>query len=150
MRKSVGKQKIAALNIALLMTYSDLVVAADNTAISPTTGLLQIFLGLVAVLVLMTFAAWFFKRIGPAVTGNKVPVTVIGGVNVGHRERIMVVEVADQWIVVGVTAQQITTLSTMPKQAQLEASGTSNATANPFASWLARTMEKRSADKAAE
>lgn len=162
MRRSPGKQSITALNlimslslsvsisIALLLTSSSLAVAADNAAISPTTGLLQIFLGLVAVLALMAFAAWFFKRLGPVTTANKVPVTVVGGVNVGNRERIMVVEVADQWIVVGVTAQQITTLSTMPKQAQAEISASGNTATNPFSSWLARTMDKRSADKAAE
>ncbi|MFZ6846370.1 flagellar biosynthetic protein FliO [Undibacterium sp. RuTC16W] len=162
MRRPTGKQNITALSvimnvglsvnvsIALLLTSSSLAVAADNTAISPTTGLLQIFLGLVAVLALMAFAACFFKRLGPVTTANKVPVTIVGGVNVGNRERIMVVEVADQWIVVGVTAQQITTLSTMPKQAQTEISAAANAATNPFAGWLARTMDKRSADKAAE
>lgn len=136
--------------IGLLSTSNQAWAAAETKAISPTTGFLQILLGLAAVIVLMLFAAWLFKRIGPAVTGNKIPVNIIGGVNVGNRERIMVVEVADQWIVVGVTAQQITTLSTMPKQEQLVAEQLakqmSTQAANPFSAWLAKTIEKRNND----
>ncbi len=116
----------------------------EAAAISPTTGLLQIFLGLIAVLTLMGVAAWFFKKIGPINTGNKIPVKIVGGVSVGNRERIMVVEVADQWIVVGVTANQINTLSTMPKQEKLVEETISSAPENQFSTWLKRTMAKRS------
>lgn len=118
--------------------------AAETAAISPATGLLQIFLGLIAVLTLMGVAAWFFKKIGPVNTGNKIPVKIVGGVSVGNRERIMVVEVADQWIVVGVTANQINTLSTMQKQEKLIEESTSTAPENQFSTWLKRTMAKRS------
>jgi flagellar protein FliO/FliZ len=118
--------------------------AAEATAISPVAGLFQILLGLAAVLTLMAVAAWLFKKIGPVNTGNQLPVKVIGGVSVGNRERIMVVEVADQWIVVGITAQQINTLSTMPKQEKLVETSSTLLKENQFSSWLKRTMDKRS------
>lgn len=128
---------------AVLVLTSSAASAAEQTAISPTAGLLQIFLGLVAVLALMAVAAWSFKKIGPATTGNKVPVKVVGGVNVGNRERIVVVEVADQWIVVGITASQINTLSTMPKQTNLVEQQDDAQPVNQFSTWLKRTMDKR-------
>ena len=118
--------------------------AAEATAISPVAGLFQILLGLAAVLTLMAVAAWLFKKIGPVNTGNQLPVKIIGGVSVGNRERIMVVEVADQWIVVGITAQQINTLSTMPKQEKLVETSSTLLKENQFSSWLKRTMDKRS------
>ncbi len=119
------------------------VSAAETAGTSPSAGLLQIFLGLVAVLSLMGFAAWFFKKLGPVTSGNKVAVKIVGGVNVGNRERIMVVEVADQWIVVGITATQINTLSTMPKQ-DIPATGTpSDMPEKQFSTWLKRTLDKR-------
>lgn len=130
--------------LLLLVLPASFATGAEAAAISPTTGLLQIFLGLVAVLTLMAVAAWFFKKLGPVNTGNKLPVKIIGGVSVGNRERIMVVEVADQWIVVGVTSNQINTLSTMPKQEKLVEESTYNAQENQFSSWLKRTMDKRS------
>lgn len=128
----------------LLLFLPATTVAAETTAISPTTGLLQIFLGLIAVLTLMGVAAWFFKKIGPVNSGNKIAVKIVGGVSVGNRERIMVVEVADQWIVVGVTASQINTLSTMPKQEKLVEETISTTPENQFSTWLKRTMAKRS------
>ncbi|MES2104181.1 MAG: flagellar biosynthetic protein FliO [Pseudomonadota bacterium] len=128
---------------AALLVTANPVFSAEQTAISPTAGLLQIFLGLVAVLALMAFAAWAFKRIGPVTSGNKVAVKIVGGVNVGNRERIMVVEVADQWIVVGITASQINTLSTMPKQANLVEQQDDAQPVNQFSTWLKRTMDKR-------
>jgi flagellar protein FliO/FliZ len=119
--------------------------AAETAAVSPTTGLLQIFLGLIAVLALMLVAAWFLKKIGPVTSGNKVAVKVVGGVNLGNRERIMVVEVANQWIVVGVTAHQISTLSTLQKQEQEQIITQEPVigSENQFSTWLKRTLEKR-------
>ncbi len=128
----------------LLLALPATTASAETAAISPATGLLQIFLGLIAVLTLMGVAAWFFKKIGPVNTGNKIPVKIVGGVSVGNRERIMVVEVADQWIVVGVTASQINTLSTMPRQEKLVEEQQSTTAENHFSTWLKRTMAKRS------
>ncbi len=128
----------------LLLALPATTASAETAAISPATGLLQIFLGLIAVLTLMGVAAWFFKKIGPVNTGNKIPVKIVGGVSVGNRERIMVVEVADQWIVVGVTANQINTLSTMPRQEKLVEEQQSSTPENQFSTWLKRTMAKRS------
>ncbi|CAN5795598.1 N/A [soil metagenome] len=119
------------------------VSAAEVAGTSPSTGLLQIFLGLIAVLSLMGFAAWFFKKLGPVTSGNKVAVKIVGGVNVGNRERIMIVEVADQWIVVGITATQINTLSTMAKQDIPATESTPGIPENQFSTWLKRTLDKR-------
>lgn len=127
----------------LLFAVPATTAAAETAAISPTTGLLQILLGLIAVLTLMGVAAWLFKKMGPINTSNKISVKVVGGVSVGNRERIMVVEVADQWIVVGVTANQINTLSTMPKQDKLVEETQSTAIENQFSAWLKRTIAKR-------
>ena len=132
------------LRYFLLLAMPATAVAADTPAISPTTGLLQILFGLIAVLSLMGVAAWLFKKMGPVNTGNKIPVKIVGGVSVGNRERVIVIEIADQWIVVGVTANQINTLSTMPKQEKIVDELQSGATEHPFSIWLKRTIVKRS------
>jgi len=125
--------------------------SALANSVSPTTGLLQIFLALIVVIALMLFIAWLFKRIGPINSMNKVPMKVVGGLSLGNRERIMVVEVGDQWLVLGITAQQISNLSSMPKQALPTASTDDNKLSNDqekgpenqFAYWLKKTLEKR-------
>lgn len=105
-------------------------------------SLLQVLFGLVVVLALMAGAAWTLKRMGVAgMAGNSVA-RVVGGVSVGNRERVVVVEVADQWIVVGIAPGRVSALSTMPRQ-QIAAAQTTTPDAANFASWLKRTIDKR-------
>jgi flagellar protein FliO/FliZ len=113
---------------------------------APASSLFQLLFGLVAVLGLMGGAAWLLKRFGVARSIAGAPVKVVGGISVGGRERILVVEVADQWIVVGVAPGRVNTLSTMPRQeAQVSVSGTPDP-AN-FSSWLKQTIEKRNGNR---
>lgn len=128
-----------------LLTLSTVVAAAEGQAAPAATstgGMFQVFFGLLVVLGLMAAAAWGLKRFGVAKTSSVTNVKIVGGVNLGSRERILVIEVADQWIVVGVTPGQINTLSTMPKQESATASETLPATKN-FSTWLKQTIEKR-------
>jgi flagellar protein FliO/FliZ len=113
-------------------------------------GMLQFAFGLAMVLGLIVAAGWFAKRfkIGPTASGL---VKVIAGAAVGQRERVVVVEVGDTWMVLGVAAGRVNALHTMPR-------GTVSAVAVPasapapthpmalpagFAGWLKQTMEKR-------
>lgn len=139
-----AKQRYTKLWLLPTLFVSNLVYAqSPGATISTSTGLLQIFLALAFVIAIMLLFAWLVKRVGPIANGHKLPVKVIGGISLGNRERVMVVEVADQWLVLGVTAQQINTLSSMPKQALPEAEGGAATLNAPFADWLKKTMDKR-------
>lgn len=121
--------------------------AAETTAgsaVASPGSLLQVLFGLVVVLALMAAAAWALKRMGVAGTGTGNVARIVGGVSVGNRERLVVVEVADQWIVVGVAPGRVSTLSTMPRQ-ELPHTPPATADAPNFASWLKQTMDKRNA-----
>src|SRR5450830_399046 len=101
--------------IAFLPTVLAGPVHATNTAqpaavaSSATGSVFTMLLGLVAVLALMVSLGWLFKG-----AGSNAVAKIIGGVSVGTRERVLVVEVADQWIVVGVAPGRVNTLATMP------------------------------------
>ena len=104
---------------------------------------MQVVFGLVVVLALLAGTAWLLKRLGGMrATGGSVA-RVVGGVNVGTRERVIVVEVADQWIVVGVAPGQVNALTTMPKQ-ETATVATDMPVAPNFAVWLKKTIDKRS------
>jgi flagellar protein FliO/FliZ len=109
--------------------------------------LLQVLLGLVIVLGLMAGAAWTLKRFGIAKANTGTTVKIVGGVSVGNRERILVVEVADQWIVVGVAPGRVNTLSTMPRQENTVAPEAAPEAKN-FSAWLKQTIEKRHGNQA--
>jgi|SRR5450830_11844 len=136
--------------IAFLPTVLAGTVHATNTAqpaavaSSATGSVFTMLLGLVAVLALMVSLAWLFKRTGLIKgAGSNAVAKIIGGVSVGTRERVLVVEVADQWIVVGVAPGRVNTLATMPRQEHEESSASASAPTANFAAWLKQTIDKR-------
>jgi flagellar protein FliO/FliZ len=118
---------------------------AADAAPSGAGGMMQVTLGLVVVLGLMAGAAWLLKRFGVQGPAGGNVVKIVGGVSVGNRERVMVVEVADQWIVVGVASGRVSALSTMPRQEI--ASNQAQAGAPNFAAWLKQTIDKRNGNQ---
>ena len=117
---------------------------AVTTAPSSAGSLVQVIFGLLIVLGLLAGAMWFLKRLGGGRFAPGSVVKIIGGVSVGNRERVMVVEVADQWIVIGVAPGQVNTLATLPRQ-EHATPGTAAAAPN-FSAWLKQTIEKRNAN----
>ncbi|MCA1322597.1 flagellar biosynthetic protein FliO [Herbaspirillum sp. alder98] len=119
--------------------------ASTASASLPSTGgsVVTMLLGLIAVLAVMAAVAWLLKRVGltRALSGTSAA-RVIGGVSVGTRERVMVIEVGDQWIVVGVAPGRVNALTTMPRQEHVAAQMTPPA-GPAFANWLKHTMDKR-------
>lgn len=114
---------------------------------APSAGsLLQTLLALVFVLGLLAALTWFVKRFNPRGVGSSANLRMVGSLSLGTRERIVVVEVGDQWIVVGASPGRINALATMPKQEGAEpqpaAAGTMPA---GFADWLKQTIDKRNA-----
>ena len=103
---------------------------------------MQVLLGLAVVLVLMAGAAWTLKRMGMTSAGGNSVARVIGGVSVGNRERVVVVEVGEQWIVVGVAPGRVNALSTMPRQETAPGAIETDNSKN-FAAWLKQTIDKR-------
>jgi flagellar protein FliO/FliZ len=129
---------------ALLLLCATATAHAGEQAGPASAGnLLQVLLGLVAVLGCMAGAAWMLRRFGLAKTASASAVKVVGGVSVGTRERVLVVEVADQWIVVGVAPGRVNALTTMPRQEGVALPEGTVPMAKNFSAWLKHTIEKR-------
>lgn len=109
-------------------------------------SILQVIVSLLLVLAAVVLVAWILKRINlpQHAAGNllKVQATVA----VGQRERIVLVEINDTWLVVGVAPGQVNTLHSMPKT-ELPAAqvSTANSTNGKFQAWMKQVMEKRNA-----
>ena len=115
--------------------------AASAPAVSAAGSLLQVFIGLVAVLLLIAATAWVAKRFGVARGGSSNLVQVIGSASVGTRERVVVVEVGESWLVVGVAPGSVNALATLPKGTL--PSPTASTLGAPFAARLQQLIEKR-------
>lgn len=79
-------------------------------------SIVQIIFSLLLVLAAIALVGWLLKRVNSTKLGGGNLLKVLGGVAVGQRERIVLVEVNDTWLVVGVGPGQIRTLHTLQKQ----------------------------------
>ncbi len=77
-------------------------------------GLLQMATGLVLVLLLIFGVAWFAKRFGRLQGVATDRLRLMGGVHLGNRERIILVQAEDVRLVVGVSPGCIRTLHVLP------------------------------------
>lgn len=120
---------------------------AAKPAVQPVSSagyLFQGILGLLIVLGLMWAAWWLVRRTGFNRAFSGVNMRVVGGLSVGNRERVMVVEIGDHWLILGVTPTQINTLATMPRQELPEGAG--EASTPSFAVWLKKVMDRRNGE----
>jgi flagellar protein FliO/FliZ len=119
--------------------------AAPATAAPAAPGsaasLMQVIFGLIVVLGLLAAALWALKRFGGMRMSAGAPLKIVGGVSVGNRERVLVLEIGEQWLVVGVAPGRVSMLTSMPRGQQPGAAGP--AQAPDFGAWLKKTIEKR-------
>src|SRR3989338_8442660 len=75
----------------------------------------QIIFSLLLVLAAIVLVAWMLKRMNMVQQGHGNLLKVLGAVPIGQRERIVLVEIKDTWLVVGVGPGQIRTLHSLQK-----------------------------------
>ena len=109
-----------------------------------TSGVFTSLLWFVAIIAMIPVALWLLKRTpmgGGAATGV---LRSVAALPLSASQRIVTVEVgqgdARRWLVLGVTAQSITTLHTMAPQADAPA-GASAAALPPFAQLLGKLRQ---------
>jgi flagellar protein FliO/FliZ len=73
-------------------------------------GVWEVALGLALVVAVILAAAWAMRRMVPGATGAGAALRVVGALPLGPRERLLLVEVGGRQLLLGVTAQQISTL----------------------------------------
>ncbi|MFN6960925.1 MAG: flagellar biosynthetic protein FliO [Rhodocyclaceae bacterium] len=131
------------LPFAPLCRAADAVPSAPTLAAAPDLGssALSMILGLLVVLALLVGALWLMKRLSQPHGAAAGLMRVIAGVAVGPRERVVILELGNSWLVLGVAPGQVNALAEIPRQelpsnAQLPAAG-------EFPAWLQRIVENR-------
>jgi flagellar protein FliO/FliZ len=95
--------------------------AAEPVRSFAAAGLVQAGLGLAVVIGLIFLLAWVVRRFGLQPSGNGQLLKVVSSVMVGQRERVVVVEIGDAWLVLGVASGQVRALHTMPAEIRPDA-----------------------------
>lgn len=124
--------------------FSWTVRAAETSAPGVSSGaFVQAMLALALIVALLVATAWLARKLSGGKGFGQGGMKVIGGVGLGPRERIVLVEVGDTWLVVGIVPGQIRTLHTLPKGTPLPVQDAAAGTERPFAQWLKQIGEKR-------
>ncbi|NOQ81658.1 MAG: flagellar biosynthetic protein FliO [Methylophaga sp.] len=138
--------KISALFVLFL--WSQISIAIEQTTVKTlttppvTTGvLLETLLGLILVLAIIVGLAWLLRRTGRFQMSSNGEMKIIASLALGPRERAILIQVGEQQIVIGVTAQQVQTLHVLDKNIETE-SRSKNTTG--FADKLQQVMQQRS------
>ncbi|MFA7269802.1 MAG: flagellar biosynthetic protein FliO [Sterolibacterium sp.] len=123
------------------------VLAFAQVATTPAetgSSLLQVILSLIVVVLLLVGSLYLLKRLSAPRGTAAGLLRVVAGAAVGTRERVVVVEVGDTWLVLGVAPGSVTSLHQLPRQPVSPV-----LSANPhgldFAGWLKQVMERRNA-----
>jgi len=108
-----------AAGLVFLLATHPTARSADSAAGSAVSlvSFLQVILALGVVLAAIAAFAWFLRRWMPGPAGAGGFLRVVGGVMVGPKERLVLVEVGETWLVVGVAANSVNVLHTMPRPA---------------------------------
>lgn len=118
---AVSRRQLSGALVGGALSIFGVVVQAAETAVSPelpkldiepmaTGNLLQMMLGLIAVLMLIVGLAWVMRRMG-GVTGTAAgSLRVLGGLSMGTRERIVLVQVGETQLLLGVAPGRVQTL----------------------------------------
>ena len=77
---------------------------------SGATQLLSVAMSLLLIIGLIFALAWLLRRFGQGAFLNQQAMKVVASMPLGTRERLLIVEVGGQQLLLGVTAQRISTL----------------------------------------
>ncbi|MHB1354195.1 MAG: flagellar biosynthetic protein FliO [Thiobacillus sp.] len=129
---------------ALLPLCAPALARAADAPVSAAGSLLQVFVGLVAVLLLIAATAWVAKRFGVARPGASNLLQIVSSASLGARERVVVVEIGESWLVVGVAPGSVNALATLPKGTLPPSTGAGIGLGlrSPFAARLQRLIER--------
>lgn len=103
----------------------------------------QAALALVLIVGLLAGTAWLARKVSGGKGFGHGGMKIVGGVALGPRERIVLVEIGDHWLVVGIVPGQIRTLHRLEKGNSFVGETPSISADTPFSDWLRGIVERR-------
>ncbi|MBL8376893.1 MAG: flagellar biosynthetic protein FliO [Burkholderiales bacterium] len=125
---------LAALSVTLPA------IARASEPVPGPAGMLQMLPGLLFVLALIGALAWAARRFGAGRSVAPSHIRTVASASVGTRERVVIVEIAGEWMVLGVAPGRVDTIARMARPATATVPDTPAAPA--FLGALAQAMKK--------
>lgn len=92
--------------------------------------ILQVVISMVLVLIMIVGAAWFFRRISSLTGLAPQAIRVVGGLSLGARERMVLVEVGGEQLLVGVSPGRINLIHILNNPLQIPSTSTEGNSGN--------------------
>ena len=134
----------------LLLQFTNVALAAGDKPIASLANepvgvgnYLQMFFGLFIIVALILGLAWFMRRMGNMNSMAAGNLKVLGGLSVGQRERIVLVQAGKTQLLVGVAPGEIRTLHVMDEPI-LTSEETTQKNPSGFAEKLHAAIKNRS------
>lgn len=138
-----------AFLITLLCVCANVASAAEQKIVTPlktepvgVSNYLQMFFGLAVVIGLIVGMAWFMRRMGSLHGMADAQLKVLGGIAVGQRERVVLVQAGETQLLVGVAPGSIRTLHVFEEPIAVNAENKSQVNQS-FAEKLHAALKKR-------
>ncbi|QIL89894.1 flagellar biosynthetic protein FliO [Microbulbifer harenosus] len=99
---------------------------------------------LIALIALILLCAWLLRRLAPGMGHNShgPQLKIVASKALGTREKVVVLQVQDQWLLLGVGGGQISHLHTLPAEIPPSEQSTSAPLPDTFAQRLAQAMRQ--------
>lgn len=133
-------------SIPLLIPFTALASESATPGVSIGTYV-QAALALSLIVALLAGTAWLARKVSGGKKFGQGGMKVVGGVALGPRERIVLLEVGEEWLVIGIVPGQIRTLHRMAKGNPMPENATPVSAEIPFAQWLRSISDRRNNDK---
>ncbi|MCC5810636.1 MAG: flagellar biosynthetic protein FliO [Ectothiorhodospiraceae bacterium] len=121
MAPSVARSVSRRLSVLLLALAANFLAAAPLLAEETTrpgvdtTALLRVTIGLAVVLAVIVALGWLIKRLQGFSQPGTSQLRVLGGVSVGTKERVVLLQVGQQQLLLGVAPGRVQTLHVLDK-----------------------------------
>ncbi len=80
---------------------------------------LQMFFGLALIVALIVGMAWFMRRMNSIPGGGQGSLRILGGLSLGQRERVVLLQVGQEQLLVGLAPGQIRTLHVLERPVEV-------------------------------
>jgi flagellar protein FliO/FliZ len=101
------------LTLVSNITFAEVSTSAISKNLEPSSYLWQIIMSLFFILLLIFVSAWLLKRFGKINGLASSNMQILANMSVGQRERVILLEVGTEQLLIGVTASEISLLHEM-------------------------------------
>lgn len=110
----------------------------QSDASEVSSDALTVSLGLIFILILIFSLAWFLRKIGYSHISGQGQLKILATMNLGQKEKIALIQVGTQQLLIGITSNQINTLHVLDEP--LDSTDTQESEANGFAKKLTDSL----------